>query len=110
MNRDAYKRYRWVASQARSSEFFLGGIFPDFYFLLDLRNPGPVPLMTPFEYTSPDEVREILAGLEKVLWGAGLDLTDNAKGDHLGALRAYIRNHYHVTREFPEYEVWVRSE
>ncbi len=113
--RDAYERYGWVASQTRPSDFFFGGWFPEFYFSLDLRNPGPVPFIAPYEYTRPSEVREIIDGLEKhhvriVLWTSGLDLPDDPQGDHLGPLRAYIRNHYRVARDFPEFEVWVRKD
>ena len=115
LNREAYERYRWAASQTQPADFFFGGFYPDFYFLLDLRNPGPVPFITPYEYTRPGEVHEVIDGLEKhhvqiVLWSFALDLPDNPQGDHLGPLRAYIRNHYRVTRDFPEFEVWVRKD
>jgi hypothetical protein len=114
LNREAYERYRWAASETQPSDFFFGGLFPDFYFILNLRNPGPVPFITPYEYTRPEEVQEVLAGLEAhrvklVLWTSALDLPSNSQGDHLGPLRAYIRNHYHVTRRSPEYDVWSRN-
>ncbi len=115
LNQDAYARYRWAASETRPGDFFFGGLFPDFYFLLNLRNPGPVPFITPYEYTRPEEVQELLTGLETkqvkiVLWTSALDLPTNPQGDHLGPLRIYIRNHYHLTRSFPEYEVWSRND
>jgi hypothetical protein len=114
LTRATYERYRWAASQTQASEFFFGGAFPDFYFLLNLRNPGPVPFITPYEYTRPDEVQRVMRGLEMhrvriVLWTPILDLPDDPQGDHLGPLRAYVRNHYHVAKDFPDYEVWVRD-
>ncbi len=115
LNRDAYDRYAWAASQTRASDFFFGGLYPDFYFLLGLRNPGPVPFVTPYEYTRPGEVQDIVTGLEVhrvkiVLWTSLLDTSENPQGDHLGPLRAYIQSHYHVSRGLPEFEVWLRND
>ena len=115
LNRDAYQRYGWAASQTRPSDFFFGGLYPDFYFLLDLQNPGPVPFITPYEYTRPGEVHDVIDGLEKhrvkiVLWTPLLDMPENPRGDHLGSLRAYIRSHYHVAEDLPEFEVWLRND
>jgi hypothetical protein len=115
LDRDAYDRYRWAASETRPSDYFFGGFFPEFYFLLDLRNPGPVPFVTPYEYTRPAEVQGVLDGLEKhrvkiVLWTSALDLPEDPSGDPLVPLRAYIRNHYRVAENFPDFEVWVRKD
>ena len=95
--------------------YFFAGFFPDFYFHLNLRNPGPVSFITPYEYTRPDEVQAILAGLERhrvkiVLWTPSLDTPENPLGDHLGPLRGYLRSRYHVARDFPEFEVWRRND
>jgi hypothetical protein len=114
LNREAYEKYSWVASQTRPGDFFLGGLFPDFYFLLELKDPGPVPFITPYEYTRPEDVQGVLKGLEShhveiVLWAPALDTPQDPRGDHLAPLRSYLRNHYHIARDLPEYEVWVRN-
>ena len=114
LNREAYEKYSWIASQTRPGDFFLGGLSPDFYFLLDLKDPGPVPFITPYEYTRPEDVQGVLEGLEGhrvkiVLWAPALDTPQDPRGDHLGPLRSYLRNHYHVERNLPEYEMWVRN-
>jgi hypothetical protein len=115
LNRDAYDRYSWAASQTRPGDFFFGGLYPDFYFLLDLKNPGPVAFVTPYQYTRPAEVEAVIAGLDAhqvkiVLWTPALDLPDTPQGDHLGPLRAYIRSHYHARRDFPDFQVWTRND
>lgn len=115
LNQDAYDRYAWAVSQTHPSDFFFGGLYPDFYFLLDLRNPGPVPFITPYEYTRPGEVQAVLDGLEQhrvkiVLWTPSLDSPENPQGDHLAPLRAYIRRHYHVAKSLPEFEAWLRND
>jgi phage shock protein PspC (stress-responsive transcriptional regulator) len=114
-NQDAYERYGWVASHTRPSEFFFGGFYPDFYFLLGLRNPGPTAYVTSTDYTRPEEVQETLAGLERhhvniVIWAEDLDLPDKPQGDHLAPLRAYVRDHYRVTERFPEFDAWIRKD
>jgi hypothetical protein len=115
LNRDAYDRYRWAASQTQPSDFFFGGLFPDFYFILQLRNPGPVAFVTPYEYTRPEEVQALLEGLEQhhvktLLWTPALDVPSSSQGDHLPPLRLYVRQHYHVSTTFPEYQVWTRND
>ena len=115
LNREAYDRYCWAASQTQPSDFFFGGLFPDFYFILQLRNPGPVAFITPYEYTRPEEVQALLAGLEQhhvktLLWTPALDVPTSSQGDHLPPLRLYIRQHYHVSSTFPEYQVWTRND
>jgi hypothetical protein len=115
LNKEAYDRYRWAASETRPGDYFFGGLFPDFYFILNLRNPGPVPFITPYDYTRPAEVQAVLDGLQKhqvkiVLWTPSLDAPENPQFDHLGPLRAYIRSHYHVAEDLPQFEVWFRND
>jgi hypothetical protein len=115
LNREAYDRYRWAASHTHPSDFFFGGLFPDFYFILGLRNPGPVAFITPYEYTRPEEVQRLLEGLEQhdvkiILWAPALDLPSSPQSDHLPPLRLYIHQHYHVSSTFPEFQVWARND
>jgi hypothetical protein len=115
LNSAASERYGWAASQTRPMDYFFGGLYPDFYFLLNLRNPGPVPFVSPYEYTRPNEVQDVLAGLEKhrvkiVLWTYGLDAPEDPHGDHLGPLRAYVRAHYRHVQDFSDFEVWFRND
>jgi hypothetical protein len=114
LNQEAYEKYRWAQQRTKPGDFFFGGPYAEFYFLLDLRDPSPVPFITPFEYTRPEEVQSTLDGLEThkvkfVLWAPALDLPEDRRGDHLAPLRAYLRSHYHVGQELPEFEVWVRN-
>jgi hypothetical protein len=114
-NQEAYARYGWAASHTRPSEFFFGGFYPDFYFLLGLRNPAPVAYVTSTDYTRPEEVQETIAGLERhnvniVIWAASLDLPDKPEADHLSPLRDYVRTHYRVAEKFPEFDAWIRKD
>jgi hypothetical protein len=115
LNRDALDRYTWVASHTKPSDYFFGGFYADFYFPLDLRNPGPVPFVTATQYTRPEEVQQVVAGLEKhhvhaALWALALDMPDDPQGDNLAPLRAYLRAHYHVVDKFPDFDALIRND
>jgi len=115
LNLDALERYRWVASHTKPSDHFFGGLYADFYFPLDVRNPGPVPFVTATQYTRPEEVQQVVAGLDKhqvhaVLWASVLDMPDDPQGDNLAPLRAYLRANYHVVQKFAEFNALLRND
>jgi hypothetical protein len=113
-----YDKYQWVFQRTRPGEFFFEAHWPDLYFPVHLRNPAEVPFLTPNEYTRPEQVRNVLEALERhqvrfVLWSpANLDIPVNSHptGDHLGQLRAYLRDYYHVVKTFSDSDqVWERN-
>jgi hypothetical protein len=88
------------------------------YFMLNVRNPAEVPFLTTSDYTRPEQVLNVLNGLQAhrvrfVMWWPELDLPDDAahpEGDHLGPLRAYLSRHYRVVKTFTDgTQVWERS-
>ena len=91
-----------------------------FYFLFGLRNPAPVPFLTPTDYTRPEQVQDVVEGLESrrvpyVVWPLWLDswYYHNPAFDHLDPLRAYLRHHYHVVKTFENYDydqIWKRNQ
>ncbi len=112
-----FDKFQWLSHRTRPSQFFFEGDYPDVYFSLDLRNPAKVPFVTTTDYTRPEQVQDVVEGLEKrrvryVLWSVWLDLRDdrNPAADHLGPLRAYLRTHYHVVKTFADADqVWERN-
>jgi hypothetical protein len=85
-------------------------------FALKLRNPGRIAFITSSDYTRPEEVSDLLQGLERhqvrfVSWYGDLDNVPTApRGDHLGPLRRYLREHYRVAETFSNGdEIWERK-
>jgi len=115
LNTEQFGRYRWVAEHTHPGDYFFGGFYPDFYFLLGVNNPAKVPFVTPDDYTRPQDVADAIEGLEihhvgLVVWETALDLPPLPATDHLGPLREYIGQHYRVVKSFSEYEAWARTE
>lgn len=111
---DWIAHYEWFLARTRPGDYFFGSTSFNFY--LRLRNPVEVPFLTSSDFTRPEQVRSTIGGLERhqvrfVLWWADLDLPDpsSPQGDHLGPIRAYLREHYRVTESFPDGEVWERQ-
>ena len=108
-------RYRWLMAQTHPLEYVFSPFSPDYYFLLRLRNPATVPVVSPSDFTRPEDVTSAIEGLERhqvrlVMWAAELDLPKNPATDHLGPLRAYLREHYCAAKNFDDEEVLVRTE
>jgi hypothetical protein len=113
LNTEHFARYRWVAEHTHPRDYFFGGFYPDFYFLLGLNNPATVPFVTPDDYTRPQDVAEAMAGLELhhvqlVTWQSALDMPPIPATDHLAPLRAYLHLHYRLLQRFSDYEAWAR--
>jgi hypothetical protein len=117
LDEDRDEKYQWLMRGTRPGEFVFEAGDTDIYFLLGLRNPTPLAFLTPTDYTRPEQAHNALRSLERhgvrfVLWPACLDLPEKGRGagDHLGALRAYLRNSYHVVKTFGDGEqVWERK-
>jgi hypothetical protein len=99
-----YEKCKWVSERAKPGDYFLDD--PQICFALRLRDPSRVPFLRPTDYTRPEEVRDAVQALERhqvrfVGWYAGLEneIVDPAS-DHLGPLRLYLRQHYHLAKTF----------
>ena len=117
---EAYNEYAWLSRRTQPSQYFFDAARGQLYFYLDLRNPSHVPFITNTGYTRPQQVQDVIEGLEEhqvryVLWES--DMLDSypsrerPPADHLGPLRAYLRFHYHVARTFSGWLLlWERNE
>jgi len=102
-NRVEYEECKFLLAHTRPGDYFFGN--NDLNFLLDLRDPSPIPYLTPSGYTRPEQVRETIRGLEShpvkyVYWSSDLDLPPEVAhtSNHLAPLRAYLHSHYQLAK------------
>jgi len=109
--------FKWVLGHTDPGDFFFdnAGTQP-FAFLAGVRSPGPTLFLTTSDYTRPEQVRQLVEGLEKhqvrfILWEASFDVPSDSgvPGDNQGPLRSYLHTHYRVIKTFPGLiQVWER--
>jgi hypothetical protein len=108
-----YEETKWVLTRTHPSEYFFGDQLLGFD--LRLRNPTRVAFVTPYAFTRPDEVLNVVQALEDhqvrfVGWYHGLDDPTDAQGNYLAPLRGYIQSHYHLAGSFGNgTNIWERS-
>ncbi len=100
----AYERYKWVADHTHRGDAFLDGS-GQAYFVLGLKSPARVSMLSGSDYMRPDQVQDLIESLERnrvrvIVWPPDLDVATHPD-DHLGPLRAYLRTHYRPV-EVPE--------
>ncbi len=112
-----YEKCEWMSQRTQPFDYFFGDHLISY--TLRLRNAGRVPFLRPTDYTRPEEVADAIDGLERfqvrfVSWYIGLDREKEAgrhpEGDHLGPMRRYLHEHYHVAHTFANGdEIWERN-
>jgi hypothetical protein len=114
-----HEKFKWLSEQTRPGDYFFGDQLAEFS--LGLRNASRIPFLRPTDYTRPEEVRDVIEGLEKfqvrfVSWYHGLDYeTDAARhpaGNHLAPIRLYLHEHYHLAQTFSDgdQQIWERNQ
>ena len=104
-----YQEDLWIQQHTHPSEYFYEPLSQDAYFYLDLRNPTPLSSIENNGYTPPEQVADIVRGLERhqvryILWSPqALDVSqssENPSNDYLGPLRNYVHSHYILVKTF----------
>lgn len=109
-----YQETKWLQERTHPSEYFFGDQLLGF--ALGLRNPSRVAYVTPFAFTRPEEIRDVVQTLELhkvrfVSWYPGLDDPAATEGNSLGPLRSYVKGHYHVAERFANaHTMWERND
>jgi hypothetical protein len=107
-----YQETKWMMERTHPSDYFFGDQL--LCFDLRLRNPSRVAFVTPYAFTRPEEVRNVVQGLEEhrvrfVSWYQGLD-DPMGEGNHLAPLRSYLQSRYHVAESFANgHKMWERN-
>jgi hypothetical protein len=109
-----YQETKWLQERTHPTEYFFGDQL--LCFVLELQNPSRVAYVTPFGFTRPEEIRNVIQTLELhkvrfVSWYPGLDDPADAEGNNLGPLRSYLQSHYHVAERFTNgHTMWERND
>lgn len=115
LNPNQYEEIKFLLDHTKPGEYFFGN--DEFNYLLDLRDPSPVPYVTPSDYTRPEQVRATLQGLKShpvkyVFWSVRLDMPPAVAytTNHLAPLRDYLHSHYRLVKNFVggEYSIWEK--
>jgi hypothetical protein len=117
-----YEGFAWVQQHTRPKEYFYDAA--DEYWVgeycLDLRNPTPLSIIKNNGYTTPEQVAEVIQGLERhhvhyVAWSPPeLDVIpawENPSEDPLGPLRDYLHSHYQLVKVLANADqIWERKD
>ncbi len=115
---EQYVETLWIQKHTQPLDYFYKPAYPDTYFYLDLRNPTPLSCIENDGYTTPEQVTQVIHGLEQhqvryVLWTPQVLDTiqswENPSDAHLGPLRDYVHSHYMPVKIFPNGdEIWEK--
>jgi hypothetical protein len=106
-----YEEFEWFADRTRSGESFFGSPQAAYNFSLD--NPTSMDVVTPNEFTRPEQVDGVVRALvshQTPLVSLYPDIyVTHGAGDNLGPLRDYIHANYHLVEVFHSGQVWERN-
>jgi hypothetical protein len=118
------REYIWIGQHTRPGDYFYAALNAEIYFYFDLLNPTPLNRIENTGYTTPEQVAEVIRGLEEhrvryLFWGPAQNLDEtwsweNPADAHLGPLREYIKSHYRIAQVFfggheGKDEIWERK-
>ena len=121
-------RYRWAAEHTQPFEYLFEPQHPSLYSVFKLKNPTPMGLIRGNNYTTPEQVKSILDGLQRnppryIIWNTLWDeLSVRESPDfHLQPLIDFLKSEYHFSEKLnvfkdtkgkTEYsvEVWERNQ
>src|SRR5215472_1730610 len=106
---------KWVLERTTPGDYFFGDQFVGL--ALRLRNPGRIDYVTPNGFTRPEQVSDLVRGLEEhhvrfVSCYPGLheDEAADSLPDNLGPLRQALQTHYRVAVTFANADrIWERK-
>ena len=104
-NPGQYQMIRFLLKNTRPGDYFFGNDM--FNYLLDLRDPSPIPYVTPSDYTRPGQIQQTIQDLKKyhvkyIYWSSNFDLppATGHGANNVAPLRAYLLSHYRLVKSF----------
>ena len=107
----SYEEVRWFAQHTYAGEPFFSE--PQVAFALALSNPTALDIVTPYEFTRPEQVAALIKALDAhntplIFLNPELCILDE-HGDNLGPFRDYVYKQYHLVRASAAGQVWERN-
>jgi hypothetical protein len=114
------EKYAWLNSHTQPGDYLFSQ-YAEHYYLFRLRNPGPVPFLTNYDYTTEEQVQETLAGIRRhkvkyIIWPKELQASTRSADEvppeqfHLQPLCELMHNEYRLVHVFGDSdEVWQRK-
>lgn len=111
-----YEVFRWMTDHTRPGQWYFG--MPPLTLPLGLRNPTPIEAPAPGEFSRPEQIAAVVAGLERTKTPLLVLLPVmyvphllGHKADHLQPFQDYLYLHYRKTKTFSNgEEVWQRTD
>jgi hypothetical protein len=98
-----YEQIKYLQVHTKPGDYFFGN--NELNYLLDLRDPSPIPYVTNSDYTRPEQVQRTIEGLKKhtvkyIYWTSLLDMPPEGAHNrsNLAPLREYMRAHYDLAK------------
>jgi hypothetical protein len=104
---------QWLVQNTHPGEYVFDSNW-EMYFLLELRNPTKLIVLTSDDFTRPEQVQAAVVDLEKhhvrlIIWGNDLDTTKRLSDtDHIQPMRDYLNQHYKRIQDFGDSTIWER--
>jgi hypothetical protein len=98
-----YEEIQFLLDNTKPGDYFFGN--NELSYLLELRDPSPIPFVTSSDYTRPEQVQATIEGLKKhlvkyIYWDSKLDMPPEVAHttNHLAPLRAYLVSNYQLVK------------
>jgi hypothetical protein len=103
-------RYEWTARNTAPYDYFYEPHHPSLYTIFRLKNPTPIGLIRANDYTTDDQVKQIIRGLELnppryIIWNGVWNEFNRAQSSdfHLQPLVDYLNLNYHTVEKLNDY-------
>ena len=102
IHKSSYETLAWLEQNAHPGDGYFGSQVVNW--LNGLKNPGTVEWVEPNAYTRPEQVRDLIRGLDRCgrcfVESVDEESTPHNPQDKLDPLRAYLATHFHVVHTF----------
>lgn len=108
---DIFSRYQWFNEHTEPNDYLYEASDSSLYMVFHLKNPTPMPMIRPNNYTTVEQVESVIKGLEQnpprfVVWNGAWNKSDypQSPDNHLTPLIDFIHSNYHRIENLENFE------